>query len=250
MRALLLITLLTISLPGVAEKLSGYAFIKDETRAMQDDDFENPGMMAVEQGLELFQQVHTGSGKSCASCHGDGGEKLEPASIATFPHYDSQNDDVITLQEQINSCRDQVGAEPLTADSQPLIRLETFVRHLAQGEPVNVDTSGAVAARLAEGEELYKTRYGLIDLSCYHCHSLYPGFMIRGQKMSQGQTNGFPAYRLDSGEIANVSLRIQQCLNLMRSEPFATGSREIESLSLYLMSRSNGLAIETPAVRY
>ncbi len=250
MKPLLLITLMLVSLPLMAEKLSGYHFVKEETRIMQDDDFENPGMMAVEQGMELFQEVHESSGKSCASCHGDEGEKLKPASIATWPHYDSKNDDVITLQEQINSCRSRVTDDKLATDSLPLIRLETFVRYLAKGEKVNVETRGPVAARVARGEELFNTRYGLIDLSCYHCHSLYPGFMIRGQKMSQGQTNGFPAYRLDSGEMANVSLRIQQCLNLMRSEPFATGSEEIESLSLYLMSRSNGLAIETPAVRY
>ena len=104
--------------------------------------------------------------------------------------------------------------------------------------------------RLKEGEKIYNTRYGLIDMACYHCHTLYPGQMIRGQKISQGQANGFPAYRLDTGEMANLHQRIQQCLSLLRAEPFATDSKEIKSLGLYLMSRSNGLAIEAPAVRY
>jgi sulfur-oxidizing protein SoxA len=36
----------------------------------------------------------------------------------------------------------------------------------------------------------------------------------------------------------------------MRAEPFAADSEEINLLGLYIMSRSNGLAIETPAVRY
>ena len=31
------------------EPKSGYEYIKPATRAMQDDDFENPGMFAVEQ---------------------------------------------------------------------------------------------------------------------------------------------------------------------------------------------------------
>ena len=29
---------------------SGYEFVKDETRAMQDDEFQNPGFIAVERG--------------------------------------------------------------------------------------------------------------------------------------------------------------------------------------------------------
>ncbi len=74
--------------------------------------------------------------------------------------------------------------------------------------------------------------------------------MIRGQKISQGQGNGFPAYRLDIGEMTNLHQRIQQCLRSMRAEPFASDSEEINLLGLYLMSRSNGLRIETPAVRY
>ena len=36
----------------------------------------------------------------------------------------------------------------------------------------------------------------------------------------------------------------------MRAEPFAADSDEIKQLGVYMMSRSNGLKIETPAVRY
>jgi len=115
---------------------------------------------------------------------------------------------------------------------------------------VDVKTDGVVSELLEQGEKIFKTRYGLIDMSCYHCHTLYPGQMIRGQKISQGQANGFPAYRLDTGEVANLHQRIQQCLTLLRAEPFETDSDEIKLLGLYLMSRSNGLPIETPAVRY
>ena len=99
-------------------------------------------------------------------------------------------------------------------------------------------------------KKLYRTRYGLIDMACYQCHDVYPGQMIRGQKISQGQGNGFPAYRLDTGEITSLNQRIRQCLSLMRAEPFDADSEENKLLELYIMSRSNGLRIETPAVRY
>lgn len=233
-----------------AEPLSGYEYITSETRAMQDDDFANPGLLTVEYGQQLFNQTHEKNDQSCATCHGEQGEKLDIKKIASYPVYNSNSQEIITLQKRINQCRTNITDHLLATDDPELIALETFVRNKAKGEKVNVQTSGAVSELVKQGEELYNTRYGLIDMSCYHCHSLYPGQMIRGQKISQGQANGFPAYRLDTGEIANLDQRIQQCMTLLRAEPFATDSDEIKLLGLYLMSRSNGLAIETPAVRY
>ncbi len=233
-----------------AEPRSGYEFVKSETRAMQDDDFANPGLLTVDHGEELFNQKHENSGKSCASCHGEEGEKLNSREIARYPVYNSKLNKIITLQKRISNCRSSITDKQLVTNHPDLLALETFVRSRAVGEKVNVQTDGAVSQLLKKGEELYKTRYGLIDMSCYHCHTLYPGQMIRGQKISQGQGNGFPAYRLDTGEVTNLNQRIQQCMSLLRAEPFDTDSEENKLLGLYIMSRSNGLAIETPAVRY
>jgi sulfur-oxidizing protein SoxA len=234
---------------AVAEPLSGYEYIKPETRVMQDDDFANPGLLAVERGQELFNQRYE-KGKACADCHGTVGEKFNTKRLARYPVYKNRTKEIITLQKRISNCRSTVTDESLETDHPDLVALETFVRNRAHGEKVNVQTDGPVAELLKEGEKLFTTRYGLIDMSCQHCHGFYPGQMIRGQKISQGQANGFPAYRLATGEMANLHLRIQQCLTLLRAEPFETDSNEIKLLGLYLMSRSNGLAIETPAVRY
>lgn len=234
----------------IAEPRSGYEFITPETRDIQDDDFANPGLLTVDRGEELFNQKHESSGKSCAQCHGDEGEKLNKKEIARYPVFNTKTNKIITLQKRISNCRSTITDNELVKDHPDLVALETFVRNRAHGEKVNVQVDGPVSKLLQEGEKLYKTRYGLIDMACYHCHTLYPGQMIRGQKISQGQSNGFPAYRLDTGEIANLHQRIQQCMSLLRADPFATDSEEINLLGLYLMSRSNGLAIETPAVRY
>jgi sulfur-oxidizing protein SoxA len=229
---------------------SGYEFVKDETRAMQDDEFQNPGFIAVEKGRELFNH-QPDAGKSCASCHGEEGEKLDVKKIAAYPVFNKEEGGIVRLDDRINLCREkQAKDKPLPAYSQELLALETFVRHLAVGEPVNVQTDGEMAPLLKKGEELYKIRFGLIDMSCAHCHDMYPGQMIRGQRISQGQGNGFPAYRLDTGEMANLDLRIKQCMTLMRAEPFAPDAEESKLLGAYIMSRSNGLKIETPAVRY
>jgi len=44
-----------------------------ETRAMQDDDAANPGMLWVLDGETLWRRPEGPDGKSCADCHGDAG---------------------------------------------------------------------------------------------------------------------------------------------------------------------------------
>jgi sulfur-oxidizing protein SoxA len=233
------------------EAKSGYDYIKPATRAMQDDDFENPGLLAVERGQQLFNNKQPAAGKACAECHGMDGDRLNTSNIARYPVYAERAAEIVTLQQRISRCRTaNGGSKTLPVDHPDLVALETFVRSRASGETVNVQTDGPVAGLLQAGEKLYRTRYGLIDMACYQWHDVYPGQMIRGQKISQGQGNGFPAYRLDTGEITSLSRRIQQCLTLMRAEPFDADSAESRLLELYVMSRSNGLRIETPAVRY
>ena len=247
----LYITLLLVLLTSdiFAEPVSGYVYIKPETQLMQDDDFSNPGLLAVDRGEELFNKKYE-KGKACADCHGADGNKFDKKRLARYPMYKNRTEEIITLQKRIKNCQSTITDTPLKTDHPDLIALETFVRNRAHGEKVNVQTDGNVVELLKDGEKLFTTRYGLIDMSCQHCHGFYPGQMIRGQKISQGQANGFPAYRLATGEMANLHLRIQQCMTLLRAEPFETDSKEINLLGLYLMSRSNGLAIETPAIRY
>ena len=237
-----------------AEAVSGYKFVTEETRIMQDDDFSNPGLISVDRGEELFNEKHikekTSDNKSCADCHGAQGEKLDVKKISNYPVYDSKNKEIITLQKRINNCRENIESRTLTTDHPDLVALEAFVRNRAKATKINIETGEPVEAFIKKGELLYNTRYGLIDMSCNHCHNLYTGQMIRGQKISQGQGNGFPTYRLATGEITNLHQRIQQCMTLLRAEPFETDSEELKLLGLYIMSRSNGLDIETPAVRY
>jgi L-cysteine S-thiosulfotransferase len=242
------LVLLPAGTAWAGEPRSGYDFIKPATREMQDDDFLNPGMLTVDEGRRLFNRKPDGGGQACADCHGADGGKLDTGNIARYPRL--RDGRLVMLQQQIGVCLTRSTGKLFPDDHPDRVALETFVRNRARGVPVNVRTDGPVQALLEKGEQLYKTRYGLIDISCSQCHDVYPGQMLRGQRISEGQGNGFPVYRLDTGEITTLQQRIRQCLTLMRAEPFAPGSEENRLLELYIMSRSNGLPIETPAVRY
>jgi len=55
------------------DRRSGYEFAAPETRAMQDDDTANPGILGVLQGETLWTRKVGAADRSCAGCHGDAG---------------------------------------------------------------------------------------------------------------------------------------------------------------------------------
>jgi len=247
----LLCLLVLVSNAFAFEPFSGYEYLNESTRAMQDDDFENPGMVTVDRGAELFNEHRPDEEASCSGCHGEDGGDLNTKEIARYPIHDPGIGGLVTLQERINYCWEyNLDRFPLDYDHPDLVALETFVRHRAKGEPVNVQTDGSMAALVAQGEALYRTRFGQLDMSCFHCHVQHQGQMLRGQKLSQGQANGFPEYRLGKGRITSLHGRMRECFISFRADPFDAGSEEFQLLELYLMQRGNGLPIETPAVRF
>jgi len=246
----LLAVMLAAALPVQAGPVSGYDYLTPDMQAMQNDEFGNPGMLAVEAGEQLFSLLGD-NGKSCASCHGEQGEKLDVHRLARYPVYSKALQRPVTLRGRILLCRkDRMGGPPLEYGSAQALQLETFVRHLARGQSVDVDVSGPMAPYYAAGEKLYHTRYGQVDIACHQCHDYHAGQNFRGQVLTQGQTNGFPVYRFTEGQVVGLQERITQCLTNLRAEPYAIGSPQYLDLEIYMSARSNGLKIETPAVRY
>ena len=248
---LLVLLLASAMVPAAAQQaVSGYDYLTPEMQEMQDDEFGNPGMLSVDAGEALFA-VPGSDGKSCASCHGADGSKLDSGHIARYPVYSSALQKPVTLRSQIVQCKNErVGGSPLTLADKEALQLEAFVRSLALGEAVDVDVSGAMTAWYETGRKLFHTRWGQVDIACHQCHDYYAGRTFRGQLLTQGQSNGFPGYRFTTGEVVGTPERITGCLTNLRAEPYATDSDEYLALEVYMNARGNGLKIETPAIRY
>lgn len=248
--SLLLICGLLNSAVYAQQTKSGYEYLTDATKEMQNDEFANPGMRDVEAGRKWFYDKGV-NGKTCASCHGKDGSKFDLKRLASYPRYNAEFQKPFTLQEQINLCwEDNLGNVPFVYDCVDLLELETYVRHLARGEKVNVTITEELKPFYEMGERLYHTRFGQLNMACANCHDYYAGQKLRGQVLSQGQSNGYPAYRLGSGKITGLHGRFAECFTSFRAEPFDRGSIEYISLEVYLHARGNGLEIETPAIRY
>ena len=230
------------------EVMSGWLFRGTETRAMQADDFDNPGMIFVEQAQDVWEAVDGTEGKSCSSCHNDMDSMagVKP----TYPKWNEEAGEVRTLQMQVNACRtERMGAEAWKYDKGDAINMEAALSSVSRGLPVNVAIDGPAQSTWEQGKELYYTRTGQLELSCANCHEDNYGNMIRADHLSQGQINGFPVYRLKNTKLNGSHSRFKGCIRDTRAETYKPGSAEFIALELYVSSRGNGLSVEGPSVR-
>ena len=227
---------------------SGWVFRSTETQAMQMDDFDNPGMLGVENARVQWETVEGTEGKSCASCHG---APEEMAGVkAVYPKWNEEAGEVRTLQMQMTDCRvNRMGAEAWKYDSGKPVDMEALLAYVSRGMPVNVAIDGPAQSTWEAGKELYYTRTGQLELACANCHEDNYGNMIRADHLSQGQINGFPAYRLKNTKLNAVHNRFKGCVRDTMAETFKEGSPEFIALELYVASRGNGLSVEGPSVR-
>jgi sulfur-oxidizing protein SoxA len=228
---------------------SGYTYLSAENQRLQDDDFANPGLLWVERGRERWTQMDGATAQSCASCHGDAAESMRGVRTR-YPRFDPARGKLINLEQQINRCREQrLQATPYPYESESLLDLTAFVGFQSRGLPIDVSIDGPAQPFFEAGREFFYQRRGQLDLACAHCHEQYAGQRLRGETISQGQTNGFPVYRFTWQTLGSLQRMFAWCNSSVRAEPYAYGSDEYLNLELYLAWRGRGLPVETPAIR-
>lgn len=231
------------------DKISGYVFASPETQAMQDDEFENPGMLAVQDGETEWSKVEGTAGKSCASCHGDAAKSMKGVAVS-YPKYEPKMGKLAALEHRINLCRTEYMKAPaLKWDSKPLLGLDAYVEYQSRGMPINVKIDGPAAPFFAKGKEFYFTRRGQLDIACAQCHDQSAGKNLGVENVSQGQSNGYPTYRLKWQAFGSLHKRFAGCNQEVRAQPYPSGSDEYTNLELYVAWRGNGLKSEAPSVR-
>lgn len=229
---------------------SGWLFRDEDTQAMQEDDFDNPAMLFVDQGIDMWNTADGSEGKSCADCHNDIEEGMKGIR-ASMPKMSPDGDDLWSLENFVNNCRTtRMGAEPLDWKGSPMRNLTAAIGLQSRGMPVDVQIDGPAEDWWKKGEEIYYTRYGQLELACSNCHEDHYGDWIRADHLSQGQINGFPLYRLKDAGMVSLHARFEGCIRDTRAVPFKAGGEELRALELYVASRGMGLPVETPAVRH
>lgn len=237
-------------LEGVFDTIwSGWHFREDETRDLQRDDFDNPGMVFVDRGLDAWNKAQGKNGESCAGCHQ--GPETMSGLRAVLPRVDEKTGKLMILEDYVNTCvTDRMGLEAWGMTSDKMKDMLALISMQSRGQPVNVEIDGPAASYWEKGKEIYYTRYGQLEMSCANCHEDNFGKMIRADHLSQGQINGFPTYRLKDAGVLSAQQRFVGCVRDTRAETFKAGSDEFKALELYVASRGNGLSVEGVSVRH
>jgi len=247
--------LLLLALPAIAgeiplsDRLSGYALMRQDTRAIQDDDAANPGMLWVIEGKTLWSEKPDAASRACADCHGDADVSMKGVA-AHYPAFSSAAGRPVDLEQRINLCRTtQQHASPFAFESRALLAITAYIAHQSRGARIEVGADPRDAPFLAAGREEFERRRGQLNLACTQCHDDNWGKHLGGSVIPQGHPTGYPIYRLEWQAVGSLQRRLRGCMSGVRSEPYAYGAPELVNLELFLMWRARGMVLESPAVR-
>ncbi len=230
---------------------SGSTFISNDLKSIQSNDDLNPAFLWVLQGEALWSSVAGKSSPSCASCHGESNQGMRGVSTH-YPQIDKESGELINLEARINLCRVRhQNLDPLKLESDQMLGITAYVALASRGLPMNIRVDDQNMEHFLNGRSIYYKRLGQINLACTHCHEQNWGAKLRGETISQGHINDYPAYRLEWQRMGSLHRRLRACLSGVRAYMYPLGSKELLDLELFLGWRSSDpkITVETPGVR-
>ena len=236
---------------------SGLDFMSPALQALQRDPTQNPGLLWVQDGAALWRtpapapaQAGAAPPKSCADCHGDPARSL-PGVAARYPAWDTASGQALNLAGRINACRAryQHAARPLGPEHTDLLGLSAYLGSLSRDLPLAPPTDTRLAPLRSQGQALWTTRLGQLNLSCANCHDQLAGQRLAGAAIPQAHATGYPSYRLEWQGLGSLQRRLRSCVVGVRAQPWAPDAPEWLALEAWLAQRAAGMPVETPAVR-
>jgi L-cysteine S-thiosulfotransferase len=180
-----------------SERRSGYAELSPDTKAMQDDDTQNPGMLSVLDGEALWKTKAGQARLSCADCHGDAESKMKGVA-ARYPAYDPARKAPVDLEQRINICRAQHQKAPAyKAEDKDLLALSAYIGRQSRRMPIAAGDDARLKPFVEAGQKLFSERQGQLNLSCAQCHDERWGKHVGSSVIPQAHPTGYPIYRLE-----------------------------------------------------
>jgi L-cysteine S-thiosulfotransferase len=251
--ALIVAVLLAVAIAAageipLSERRSSYEHMSPDTKAMQDVDTGNPGMLWVLDGEALWRAKAGNAAVACAACHSDAETSMQGIA-ARYPAYDPKLATAVDLSGRINICRTERQQAPAFArESKELLALTALIARQSRGLPIQNDDA-RLKPFIEAGRAIFDARQGQLDLACAQCHDDNWGKKLAGITLPQGHPTGYPLYRLEWQTVGSLQRRLRNCMIGMRAEPYAYGSPEFIALEAFLMWRARGMPMESPAVR-
>jgi sulfur-oxidizing protein SoxA len=212
---------------------------------LQSSDDANPISLYVEQGARAFEG-------RCRTCHG-----LKPLAQAVpqFPKLDARLK-LINLEDQLVRCRQRDPADQAASLEDPLtLGLSAYLHQEARGLPIEVAVASSPKAaqvwqqHLQNGQRLYQTRMGHVNLSCRQCHDDKQGVAMRSLTITPAWTTNFPLYRISWQGMGSIDRRLRACYSGVQAQVPPAADPRLRELELHLKVRAAGKPIEGPAVK-
>ena len=226
------------------------AYALNENARMQWEEIEEfpPYEDAVDEGMVLFETPFA-NGKSYATCFPNEGIGIKQ----NYPKYDTETQQVITVEYAINQCRTSNGEAALPYGQGELAYVSAYMASTSRENIINVvipDDEGALAAYEA-GKKMFYERKGQLNMACATCHISIAGGQLRAEITSPalGQTTHFPAFRFGWDDIGTLQKRYAGCNTQVRAKPFALQSVEYRNLEYFHTYMANGLPLNGPGSR-
>ncbi|MGB1009619.1 MAG: sulfur oxidation c-type cytochrome SoxA [Thiolinea sp.] len=224
-----------------------YVFREDayEQFKEMEEDFP-PYEDQVAKGEEMWGTPFA-NGKSYKDCLG------EVSTVrAKYPMYDEAKDTILTLEGEINACREANGEKKLKWKKGDIAALSGYIASQADGQVIDVKIPNEKAeAWYEKGKTFFYAKRGQLNMSCADCHVAYAGSRIRAEILSPayGQVTHFPTYRAKWGQLGTLHRRYGGCNQQVRAKDFKAQSDEYKALEYFHTHASNGLKWTGPAFR-
>ena len=203
----------------VADRRPGFDFLGPQTRAMQEDDTLNPGMLWVLDGEEQWRQPSRRRGQVLRRlprrC------RLSMRGVAArYPAFDADRQAADLARGA------DPGLPPRPAGSAARRRRattgwrsSTFVAHQSRGMPIAVGDDERLQPFIARGRELFERRQGQLDLVLRRLSRSPWGQRLGGSVIPQGHPTGYPIYRLEWQALGSLQRRLRNCMELRTQKP-------------------------------
>jgi len=215
------------------------------------DPIENPGMWAIDKAQELWKKRGS-TGFSCNTCHNDPSSSFKTWA-ASMPKWEPRLNKVLGVEEFVTRhAKATTGADWLMETDENRA-MSVYLHNLANGSPINVDTTSADAkAAIARGKELAGRKIGELNFACTDCHGKAANHWIRGQWLGapKGQYDHFPTWRTSLLTIWDIRQRFQWCQVNIRADELPPDAKEYGDLELYLAAENEGLKLSVPGIRH
>lgn len=234
--------------PGVEldDYADGLYAIDAQSRAQWEEIEEFPPYEEeIEKGATLYAQPFA-NGKGYADCFGDGAVRHK------YPFFDTESNEIITLEYDINRCRKANGEEPLKWERGDIVSLSAYMAYQSRGKRFDIKIpNDAALAAYERGKKFYYSKRGYLNNSCATCHVQGAGMYVRTEILhpALGEFTHWPNHRLKWGHTATLHKRIRACHRDQGAKHFKAQSPQYREVEYYMSYMGNGLPVNGPGVR-